>query len=281
MQCCEYHATPTVLLKKKPIHLPVYICFNVPGTRVIGILHDFINGQVQFADSEKKTTTWTKTCETAIKLAGKQIKIHCNFFYLWTIHVDGRDMTLWEADKKYKFSLNKINPIKLELSSYHCNAPYESEEIKKKTEEKTEEKTKEKIGKKRTVDDTKTPTQQTKPTNMSKLKASKKEQDDDNYLIDVSEEEDDFCWTPEDSFWSTTFIQEYLLRFPESAPKLLRIEAEFHPVCIEKKFSCPFFKCVFEQPSSKEEKLVDISGTILYNFSQYITIIDLFRKDST
>ena len=109
----------------------------------------------------------------------------------------------------------------------------------------------------------------------------RKSQKDESLLIDDSEEEDDFIWTPNDDIWETAEFEKYVMLHPQKAPTLSRINLEFKTNTCASKYCNPLYECVFIHPISQKEMIVDVASTVLFNVPDYKIILKSYREGNT
>lgn len=100
------------------------------------------------------------------------------------------------------------------------------------------------------------------------------------YLVD-EDEEDTFEWTPNEDKWTTDALEEFLMRFPEHAPRLIRFGNVYKRVMVATAFCNPVCDCVFEHPVSGKEMSVGVSSTVLYRVKAYEDATRAHFSDNT
>lgn len=250
--CCLYHAEPAIM-QSKHVQLPTHMTFKAKsGARLNAVLYNR-NGRIKFA-GERMKNSWTEACKYAAIKCGERLDTKHMAESLWYINIDGQDVRVCDV----KHYIHNSNAILDDDSQIFCA------EVAKEVFAVVEKKTKKPVAKPEK-------TEGKRKAAPSKAKASKCAKDDWMLIEDTDEEEEaELTWTPKDEGnWKNEVVDEYIRRNPALAPKLLRITQSFFPTCHPKGTINPFFECIFEHPTTKEEMTVDLSGTTLYNTPSY------------
>lgn len=284
--CCLYHENPLPL---DTIYLPAYVCFHGPNNqKLVAILLNEKMGRLYIAG--KITTSWSAACQKAFQLCNtKRMPRLCNHNFLWSINIEGRDVFLNQLKENVFVHARReeLEPIN-DMFCRNCDVKSDSIRTKddvmkyykvilklntKNTNDVQESAFKKRVSK-RDVYQAKQPAEIiNKPRKMKK---------DESFLIeDDDEETDDFTWTPDEDEWTTENFEEFVMRYPQCAPILLRIQLEFKTLSTSRQFCNPIYECIFQHPISKKEMLLDVGSAVLYNVPSYEVMIRKYRSGST
>ncbi len=105
-------------------------------------------------------------------------------------------------------------------------------------------------------------------------------EDDDHDDEDAFDAEEDAIigtFTPHDQVWPKASFQSYVGKYPELAPKLIRITA-YHVSSFSN--ALPHLTCVFEHPTTFDEKTLVLNSTFMYQTPQYQKKVEYFLRSN-
>lgn len=270
MCTCDYHnniSRNDAASKKIALVFPKFaVCKLISGERHVGIIEKFEvavgrAAYIRLDDGSVKPYTLKNATTQVFNKANQKEKGTTHNMNIWYINVNGEDVPFSQLLSP-PYEINNHGPS-ISFTQSSCTYIEKKDTSRKKRKRNVSIKLKgaqqctnvSELSK--TMSSIQVNTKRINPIQICRKEKVQKVTDEESAFFEDSEDEEDeteFTWNPESDYWTQELLEQFVSKFPEKAPPLVRIEDEYRSNSFPKNIGLPIYLCVFLTSKGIEKK---------------------------
>tara|TARA_B100000945_G_C20414742_1_gene614558 strand:+ start:90 stop:893 length:804 start_codon:yes stop_codon:yes gene_type:complete len=264
MSCCDYHTDTDNSIRN--VFFPVFIRFKTKTGKHVDAIYEKVYGSVRFDDGKICNRLSNATLH-AYRICNEKLPRNYDSMRdidLWYVYINGHDVMLSQirrlTNRLQNIEFKQMNCVMINDSLHSTdkdsdtrNEIYSKVVLKFNQNKKNEslKRTKQIIATKRSIQKT-----------------------EENFL-ENDDDEDEFDWTPDQEIWTVEDFHEFIGRYPNEAPKLIKINNKYYSNSFPKHRCNAIYECTFVN-SKNEQKILDVASSLLHHIPQYKKVVEKY-----